>query len=219
MLFIIVTVVPFSASLYVSSSLLSRHMISPNEFLSTLLFPPIILFLYTRSRRREPRNVSTHEETIAQSYLEDIYGPFRLSKTTEKPVRWECVLILRKLALVCASTFIVHPVGKLYAMLTLLVMFLYNHLRVKPYQDKILNGVESCCMIMLCVLCSVNLFWAYLYMSQEVNLPHYCLIGEVFLFFELVVLVVPVLVVVWLLFYKISKKLFNAYKAYIYKQD
>ena len=219
MLFIIVAVVPFSASLYVSSSLLSQHMISPNDFLTTLLFPPILLPLFIRSRLMGPRNLSEHDEMLAQIYLKDIYGPFRISETTEKPVRWESVLILRKLALVCASTFIVHPVGKLYTMLTLLVMFLYNHLRVQPYQDKMLNGVETCCMIMLCVLCSVNLFWAYLYMSREVNIPHYRLIGEVFLFFEVVVLVLPVLVVVVLFFYKMSKKLFNTYKAYTYKQD
>ena len=114
---------------------------------------------------------------------------------------------------------IVHPVGKLYAVLFALASFLFVHIRVQPYSAKLLNDVDSCCIVMLCVLAAVNLFWANILMSIEIVMPSFEVIGGVFLFFEVVVMILPLILLVVVVLYKVICKLINVYRKRRSKQD
>ena len=71
----------------------------------------------------------------AKHMLIDLYDPFKRGHTSDNPIKWECVQTFRKLTLVSATTFIVHPIGKLYMVLGLLSVFFLHHLHVRPYAD------------------------------------------------------------------------------------
>ena len=112
----------------------------------------------------------------------DLYDAYRLD-IEGKPVMWESFNIFRKLSLVCVATFVIHPIGKLYVILVLLLIYLVIQMCVQPYDNRIVNVVEGCSIALLCLLASMNLFWAYIYMWNEMNIPYIDEIGAVFLFF------------------------------------
>ena len=155
----------------------------------------------------------------AKHILIDLYDPFKRGHTSGNPIKWECVQTFRKLTVVSATTFIIHPIGKLYTVLGLLSVFFLHHLHVRPYADDRLNFAESFSLVLLCVMTSVNLFWAHVFMSNEMNIPDFYTLANVFLHFEVVVVVLPVVVVVVVVVVQILRKMVHIYSNRTAKQD
>ena len=216
---IILWVLPFCLSLYYGSRLLYQCKLSPNAFLSTLCFPPAILFYYARSKLQENIGLSRIEAMTAKHFLIILYEPFRINSTNGRPVLWEVVLIIRKLILVLAYTFIIHPIGKLYALNLLLLTFLFHHVKVQPYNDSFLNLVETGSILLLCLLTSMNIFWAQIYMTNATNFPNFDNIEEAFLLLEMLMLVLPILLFILLVFIRIMIRIASIYKKHIHKQE
>ena len=217
--FVIIWMLPYCFVLHCGSKLLSTCKVSPNELLLILLFPPASLFYYSRSRIHGVIQMSKVDGMLAKHLLMNLYQPFRRKPSNNEYIMWESMLIFRKLTLVCVSTFIIHPIGKLYALLGLLIIYSLNHLRVQPYADKRLNMIESCSIALLCLLATINLFWAHIYLTNDINFPHFYVIGEVFLLFEMLVLVFPIIIIILLVLFKLLKKIVSIYKTLISKQD
>ena len=151
--------------------------------------------------------LSDADAMTARHMLLDLYDAFKLD-SSNMHIKWECLLIFRKLTLVCATTFIIHPIGKLYTVLVLLTTFSFQHYHVQPYANKTLNVVESCSLALLGLMASVNLFWAYNYMSNELNFPQFFNIAEMFLYFEIVVLVLPIIIIIGAAVLQVGRKVF-----------
>ena len=192
---VIVWVAPFCIVLWGGSKLLYSCKISPNEFFLILIFPPISAYYYWRTKQEGVIVLTKEDAMEAKHYLMELYEPFQRDASTSQCTMWECMLIFRKMFLVIIYTVVIHPIGKLYTLLFLLVIYLIHHIYQQPYYDKFLNFVESVSLVVLCFLAAVNLFWAQIYMMNESNVPQFSVIGEVCLHFELLVLVLPVIIV------------------------
>ena len=66
---------------------------------------------------------------------------------------------------------------------------------------------------------SVNLFWAHVFMSNEMNIPDFYTLADVFLHFEVVVVVLPVVVVVVVVVVQIARKMLHIYRNRTAKQE
>ena len=208
---VIVWVVPFGFALWGGSKLLYSCKISPNEFFLILIFPPISAY-YRWRKKQEGLIVLTKEDAMeAKHHLMELYEPFQRDASTSQCTMWECMLIFRKMILVIIYTFVIHPIGKLYTLLFLLAIYLIHHIYQQPYYDKFLNFVESVSLVVLCFLAAVNLFWAQIDMMNDSHVPNFSAIGEVFLHFELVVLLLPVIIVVIAVVLFLSIRLMRCY--------
>ena len=74
-------------------------------------------------------------------------------------------------------------------------------------------------MVMLSVLAAVNLFWANILMSIEIVMPSFEVIGGVFLLFEVVVMILPLILLVVVMLYKAICKIINVYRKRRAKRD
>ena len=156
-------VLPFSLTLYCSARLLRQQVISVNEFLKCIVFPPILIFL-SLTRHQKPNKTRKiipdvdHEKEHILSVLEE---PFSLKKG--KHVLWDPVIVGRRLVIAIISTFQVNLVYRLCSVFPVLILFLLHHCRVFPYKSDLLNTLESFCLTNLCFLGVVNLFRAFVY--------------------------------------------------------
>ena len=140
------------------------------------------------------------------------------TSTSSRSLIWEPVLLYRRLILLCASIFIVNPMLKLYPIGVLLALFAMHDYLVKPFSDETkLNLVQTASSGLLGVLALINTFWAF---SNNFDLTAadetFHMLGWIFLYFELTVLLLPLIVVLcWLLHRAIVK----LYKLCLRKQD
>ena len=86
--------------------------------------------------------------------------------------------------------------------------------------NKLLNNVETCSLLLLMAMTSINLFWANVYVNNnDIDAPDFRNIGAGFLVLETVVLVLPVILLIGLLTLQIVRKIVNLfYSKYIKNQ-
>lgn len=129
-------------------------------------------------------------------------GKSGLDKTRTKtfyhePVFWQGAMIARRLALILVMTFINAPVSRLYCALFLCIIYLTHQVYHRPHVNEGANIYEIATSATLIIFCSMNLFFAYSYVSDitpEVSDEHLTIIFRVF---EAVVLVfLPTLVAI-----------------------
>ena len=169
------------------------------QFLITLIFPPASIVYVLRTKGSQMKSLEKSDAIIAKHFLLVLYEPFRIDENGNI-IKWECMLIFRRLSIILANVFIIHPVGKLYFIFTLLLVNLSHHMSVRPYNGKLLNLLETISLFLLCILCLANTFWASCYMSDFKSIPQFDIIGEVFLLFEFIVLMIPVIMLVLYIF-------------------
>ena len=74
--------------------------------------------------------------------------------------------------------------------------------------NKFLNNVETCSLLLLMAMTSINLFWAHVYVNNnDIDAPDFRNVGVGFLALETVVLVLPVLLLIALLTLQIVRKI------------
>merc|ERR1719230_2004834 len=129
-----------------------------------------------------------------------LYKPFRLNDD-KKHLMWEGVFIFQKLLVALAAVFIIHRVGKLVVLLILLLIFLITHIRVRPYQEKVVNIAEGCSLMLLILFVVVNLYWAIVYMNTDALL----LWHNFHLFCDVVVVLPLIVLVVVFVVYKLCR--------------
>lgn len=200
-------ILPFCLVLYWNITLLKECKIRPNEFLKALMFPPLVLIYFIKSKiYREHGFLSMKEARDSRHLLQVFSEPFR-----HKYAKWEGMILLRRVILTILYVFIINPVVRLYMMFFFLTVFLLDHLRIQPYKGKFLNWLETISLILLNCFAAVNLFWAESYMYDVV--PQSFMLGEVFLMVEVTVLVLPgILLTIAILFKCIKKVLLHCKK-------
>ncbi|XP_066913669.1 uncharacterized protein [Clytia hemisphaerica] len=114
---------------------------------------------------------------------------------TPEPAFWSGVLIGRRLILIIVFSFIQAPVLRLYLALIICVIYLIHHMYYQPYLNKASNIVETLSSSVLIVFCSMNLFFAYSYVSDITPEKADETLTILFRWFEAIILVVlPTLV-------------------------
>ena len=88
------------------------------------------------------------------------------SITYPQPVFWQGAMIGRRLILILIFTFINNPVSRLYAALLACILFMVHHLYYRPYVINAMNFIETVSSTALIAFCSMNLFFAYSYVSD-----------------------------------------------------
>ena len=143
---------------------------------------------------------------LAKEFLRVVNEPFRNISGTTIKIQWESVLIFRRLILIVMSTFLISPLDKLYPIGFLLVLYLIHHLIIQPYKELILSLAEGVSLAVLCFLTLLNTFWTF---TDEINITKNSILmmtGKVFIYFELVVLLIPIAVILGLGVFLLFKK-------------
>ena len=207
MVFIAIWVAPFWFSIYFSCSLLRTCKITPNEYLFIATFPLSVFFYLLRARLYNGHtSLFANDAMLAKEFLRVVNEPFRNISGTTIKIQWESVLIFRRLILIVMSTFLISPLDKLYPIGFLLVLYLIHHLIIQPYKELILNLAEGVSLAVLCFLTLLNTFWAF---TDEINITKNSILmmtGKVFIYFELVVLLIPIAVILGLGVFLLFKK-------------
>jgi len=215
-LVIIVTwVVPFPFVLYVACRCLRTYLITPNEFLAVITFPPTIIYYLIRQCYLTNSVMNDQGVIETENILAILNEPFQYTDQYKKLI-WEPVLIFRRLLLVVTATFITSSVKKLYPAGLLLFVFLVHDFIVQPFDSRELNFIQLFAVCLLMVLTLLNTFWAYSNDIDFMKNEQFYNMGKVFLYSEMFILLLPFLAVAVLVTFKIGKFLYKRYRS---KQD
>lgn len=204
--FIVFWIVPFCLSLFLMAKLLYQCKITPNQFLASLTFPPLMFPILIKSRLYTEGKLSEKDAVTGKHLLLVINEPFRESTGGNgSKICWESVLISRRMVLVMMKTFIMSPIDKLYPMAVLLFLFRYQHVVTQPFSSPILNKVEFVSMNILGTFVVVNIFWA---VSREYNLvASHKILAQLLIVYEMVILGLPFLLLVFYVIVYCIKKI------------
>lgn len=221
LVFVVIWVIPFPFSLYIGPKLLTKCCIKPAHLLLLLSFPPAILALVLKKKfQLQPQKLTIGEAMHAKHLLLVINEPFRNSKADNgSKLCWEAVLILRRMLLVLSKTFILSPITKLYPMAALLLLFVFHHIIMKPFADKILNKLEIASQLCLLSLVVVNMFWANTREYGLMENPTYRRLGKFLMCYEVMIFSLPFVVLILYLVYQVLKKSFYFFKHIFHKEE
>ena len=133
--FISAWVAPFPISICIGCRLLRENKINGNTFLFIITFPPVTLYHVVKSFRRKStddgpgiQSPNLQETDHILSILNEPFKSQGNKNSQSKGYRliWEPVLIVRRLALVIVSTFIIPPMERLYPVTALLLIFMLH---------------------------------------------------------------------------------------------
>lgn len=117
-----------------------------------------------------------------------------------EPAFWQGVLLGKRLILILILTFIRTPVSKYYCALLLCTLYLVHQIYYRPFLILAANIFETVTSMILLAFCSMNLFFAYSYVS---DLPPEAAdenLSIIFRWFEAIILVLLPTVAVLVLF-------------------
>ena len=196
-------VAPFPFVLYAGSRLLHSRRISSNQFLMIITFPPACLPLISGVHKRLDLGERRCRER--EHILSVLNDPFRGNSNNSDILIWEPVLIGRRLVLVLITTFILSPIMRFYPVGLFLIMFaIHDHL-MKPYISMRMNLLQFISTLVLILFLLVNMFWA---LSNDVDLVknhQYFVLGEFFIYFESILLILPFIIPLGYLTFKLMK--------------
>lgn len=211
---IVTWVVPFPFALYFASKRLHTCGITPSQFIAVMTFPPISLILLAKALiNNSPGKLSKKDAIDAKHLLLVINEPFRESEDNDgSRMCWEIMFLLRRTLLIVMKTFILSPITKLYPMAILLLIYTFQHIIVAPFNDQILNKLEVLSLLVLLSFVFVNIFWA---VTQKYDLmidPAFGTVGKVLIVYEMTILALPVLLMVFVILIHLFKKLIQVFK-------
>ena len=110
-------------------------------------------------------------------------------------------MITRRLLLILLTSFISSPIVKLYPAGALLLVYAVHDYWKRPYSNERLNFLQSISKKLLFFCLLINMFWAFSTEGGFEQSPSFYFMGELFVIFELMILLLPVLAVfIWLVF-------------------
>ena len=220
---IIIWIGLFPFCLHYACCLLHKCFINPTQFLLVPVFPPLVLLYFLKEKYTKYEHVLCESDAIeAKHILRVINEPFRVEEKQQndyqsrKAIVWEPVLIMRRILLVLVNVLLIQPCYKIFPSGLLLIGYLLHHVFKKPFQDERLNQIETISLSTLCFLNMTNIFWSFSDQLDMQNSNVLKFVGKVILYFELVVLCLPFVVLLVVAGAVLVKKL---YKLYIRKQN
>ena len=216
LLFTIFWLVPFPFALVFGINRLGLNRMTYNQFIASLTFPVCFLcwlafkgcFRKTYKSLEMPHTTSAtqtfpspvSEEISIEEILRRFEAPFKGERTDNgrmcpvlmgsQPGFWQGMMILRRLIIIMLFTFVNSPVTRLYCIFLACLLFLMHHLTYLPYKNGIVNLFETFSSATLVVFCSINLFFAYSYVS---NVPPESADDRISLIFDWIEVIILVL--------------------------
>ena len=163
MFFLAFWVIPFPASVSFAYHLLKKDKINVRVFMLCIMLPPAtpLIFILTNYFHIsvKARNCK-QEEHIKNKFSERFEEPYR-----KKYFWWETWTLYERLIVGCLTTFLVDPVIRLFALTPALLLFLWIHIRAKPfkYTKSLLYQVDMASYICLCLNLVINILRAVVY--------------------------------------------------------
>lgn len=157
------------------------------------------------------------EQVSVKEILRRFEAPFKDREQpcslVEQPGVWQGVMIMRRLIIILLFTFTNSPVTRLYCIFIACLLFLMHHLINLPYKNKIVNLVETCSSATLVIFCSINLFFAYSYVSNVLPEHADSRISAIFNWLEVFILVFfPILFTLLLVSFVFTKFFISVYR-------
>ena len=163
MLFLAFWVIPFPASVSCAYQFLKKDKINVRVFMLCIIMPPATLLIYILIKcfhiSIKARNCK-HEEHIKTKFSERFEEAYR-----KKYFWWETWTLYERLIVGCLTTFLVDPIIRLFALTPTLLLFLWIHIRAKPfkYTKRLLYRVDMVSYICLCLSLVINILRAVVY--------------------------------------------------------
>ena len=163
MLFLAFWVIPFPASVSCAYYLLKKDKINVRVFMLCIILPPVTPLIYILVKclhiSIKSRNCR-HEKHIKTKFCERFEEPYR-----KNYFWWESWTLYERLIVGCLTTFLVDPVIRLFALTPALLLFLWIHIRAKPfkYTKSLLYRVDMFSYICLCFSLVINILRAVVY--------------------------------------------------------
>ena len=210
LIFVIFWIVPFPFALVIGIHCMHIKTLSYHEFIFGLLFPFCYVFWYTTRKclrhyifndndsdnkecRKRLHDENLTEKISVEEVLRRFEAPFKdhgeQTSLSKQPGIWQGVMIMRRLIIILLFTFVNSPVTRLYCIFIACLFFLMHHLIYLPYKNNLVNIVETCSSTILVVFCSVNLFFAYSYVSNVPPEHADNKISDIFNWLEVIILV------------------------------
>ena len=200
---------PLPVVLYISTNLLRQFRITPNQFMLSTLFPPLLLLFCFKNGGYPAAPFTQSQAATAYHLIQAITGPYRYSRdknnnaNNDEVVRlsWKPATMLQ----CCIFSVILVTTGRnnLFGLLLVSVasvVFAVHESKVKPYRRAGINMVSLFRWFVLgCWMVVMNLYWLFTgVVNVEENIDDYdalSILGEVLLCIELLVLLVPVFLI------------------------
>ena len=166
MLFLAFWVIPFPASVSLAFYLLKKDKINVRVFMLCIILPPATPLVYILIK-------CFHISIKARNCRQEEHIKNKFSERFEEPYRknyfwWETWTLYERLIVGCLTTFFVDPVIRLFALAPALLLFLWIHIRAKPfkYAKSLLYQVDMASYICLCLSLVVNILRAVVYIYR-----------------------------------------------------
>ncbi len=153
--------VPFPLTLILAMKLLKQNKISPAVFVCSCLVPLLALFAMViyicfqtqRKNTREPTNsvLSDASETV----ISVLQGPYREDKK-HLTLYWEAMVSVRRLV-ITGLTLVPYASIRMLITTSLCLIFLAQHIFLKPFLVKSSNYVEALSLLLLSMASVINL--------------------------------------------------------------
>ena len=163
MFFLAFWVIPFPASVSFAYHLLKKDKINVRVFMFCIILPPATPLIYIITKcfhiSIKSRNCK-QEEHIKTKFSERFEEPYR-----KNYFWWETWTLYERLIVGCLTTFLVDPVIRLFALTPALLLFLWIHIRAKPFKHtkSLLYLVDMASYICLCLSLVINVLRAVVY--------------------------------------------------------
>ena len=163
MFFLTFWVIPFPASVSLAYHLLKKDKINVRVFMLCIILPlatPLIYILTKYFHISIKARNCKHEEHIKTKFSQKFEEPYR-----KNYFWWETWTLYERLIVGCLTTFIVDPVIRLFALTPALLLFLWIHIRAKPfkYTKSLLYQADMASYICLCLSLVINILRAVVY--------------------------------------------------------
>ncbi|XP_057315396.1 uncharacterized protein LOC130656536 [Hydractinia symbiolongicarpus] len=195
LLIILLWILPFGVSVYLSIKMLQMRKLNLKGFYFSLAFPLASFYYYFHNVYRQTTfNVNREELKKIQDVCEMFTGAFR--SNTFGQINWESVVIVRRLLIAAICNFVMNPVARMMLTIPLLLFYLVHHLYVSPYRSKFLNHLETISLSFLLIINVENLFFAFLYMNDQSSVPGINAITNICVWINYIILTAPLLIFV-----------------------
>ncbi|XP_057291347.1 uncharacterized protein LOC130613985 [Hydractinia symbiolongicarpus] len=184
-IFLSLWVILFCPSAYFAVKLLHTGCLSLGEFHQCFLIPFLTPFYYKKSKIRKTVYLEKNARDNVQALVNLFENPFRQNKNGNVII-WEVWRLSQRLLIAVFAVFFINPLERISYIAGIMLILQVIHIRVKPYKEKLVNLLETASLTCLCLLVTMNLLRAYLFVYNIPNQESMTTILRVFSILELI---------------------------------
>ena len=189
-------VLPFCFLIFLLPTSVHRRFIGKWSIFAACLFPlPFILYLVVKvgTGMKSDYEESMVQDNVCKAILKNLTGSFKC--ISKHSMHWEGFLLIRRLILVSAYSFIKDPIYKSYTIQVIQILILVHHVSIQPFRSKVLNVLETISLTILVMISGMNSFTIFVYTHGIHEEGDYLLLLKVFSWIrEVAILIIPAVI-------------------------